>query len=295
MRGFVEGEIDLGPFLDARSRTSLVNHTGTSWKNGLLLIMGTTKTLHKGPTLAGLDLLSGEPEIYEFDPLKQPVLKTPHFEVEYHGFYPGRFRNHSSRGSGDAGRLSSTKYYRFSPTPDEALLQFTLQPSGTGQQVEMELSDGQGYTEETSVWRYRLVRWERPASSLKTARVTYYPKVTRVMVHIPALPGLERNRDVENLLDVKIPLIRIEDHYHWHYAIGALAMMPAHGGSHSHTIPYPLEFRDITLRELIQIYLEYHPDQTVVYDPIEDKLIFMPRPGPQKIWRDTVDWFRHQF
>src|SRR6185295_5178070 len=99
-----------------------------------------------------------------------------------------------------------------------------------------------------------------PPERVARIRAKYLPLLDRLIIELPGMPGLpEANRGIEDLMQVRIPYLRVKDEYEWvllasllqldvwPYRDGAIADWPAIRVPRS----YPMEFRNATVAEIL--------------------------------------------
>lgn len=141
-----------------------------------------------------------------------------------------------------------------------------------------------------------IYRAEVPAQrdEIAAIEVSYYPNLKRFVLPLPEIPGLpEENREVDDLLRVRVPWIRFRNEHDFQRTLESLLQVRFQS-QFNPTIPaadFPLVFENRTAGELLDAYLAYFPAMSAVrLDPDTFELKIEKSP-----LRKALDWIQNLF
>lgn len=292
------------PVFDRRNRRQVCNGWGMSVRQGRTKLESRPAELRADfdmPTnydilpLTASDAFLGPVDVHAWNPREQPVLETPQFQVRYLGALPGKAKNvkRDYRTRDPVFRLEMDRIVE----PDNSVHLFAVNPQET--QLRLDFDFGDAYEgEEGTGWLppVRIFNLNIPEDELGTVRIKYYPRAVRIFTEVPILPVAPENRRLENGLDMRLPLVRIDERYDFlRIPTNALHMGYTAAGSAGTDPNFPLTYENITLRELLNEYLHHYPNHTISYDPIDENLKIEIKREKLQPWDPAVNWVQEQF
>lgn len=238
--------------------------------NDTLKISGDLRMWHPAPIELVLDLALGPPEVIELD-------ATPSTSARYSGgeltllVKAGGMRNLSALTTGTETEVALIA----EPERDKGstCLLFASLPKAQSWPLEIECLDRDGRVlPKVGSATFNIFKRENvdaDVGAVHSVRARYFNTRVRLVFRLDEIPGLPLyNRDVDNLMDVRIPYLKVDREYEFNELIGSLTQMSMPGvGLSGGQFPSPMVFRDVTVAELVETSARLHgPKHGVLID-----------------------------
>lgn len=277
---------------DARTGVSLTQGYGYSSLTNVFWYQPTIRLWHQTPIELVVTIATGPSQTYTLPPQTGAHLIYPGGALKLLTASPIEFGGQGSRSDGRTNHITfrAAKPSRFHPGPNASFI-FYGWPHGSLQgELEFYNHAGEKLKPHNSGSSGNILHLRVPGhpDDIKEIRFTHFPQLHRLIFTISELPGLpEENRHVQNLFDVRIPMMHFDYEYAFQDNLAQLLQM-----SHS-TLPltfstsFPTTRTNITPRELFHELgsLFSDPDRRLTADPRKHSIEARPHPIPALIER----------
>ena len=248
---------------DARTHT-LIGSGGSSYGSPNSYRFQTYVPLwHRAPVDVVIELSYGPSKIYEFAPKAGEGFQNEESECRLLHIFEGVDPYTSSSESGETG--VTERIHKDTRGDPGVCFFFVCQPQASGMPVSFEFLDKDGNQLRThgssmSDFTHRITLKE-PLSKVSLIRARYRTKRQRVVMHLPYIPGLpEQNNNVNDLLDVHIPYVRIDNSGQVSQFLrktlqlshSSISGLSPQNSFRNYT--FPMDFRDVTVRDVAKFY-----------------------------------------
>ena len=272
---------------DSRTRKSLTSGYSSSGSHGSHRFNTHIPIWHRTPIDIVMDVSYGPIKTFEFAPRAGQGFEEESFKCRlisvFEGVEPGR---HSSSSRGN------TMIHEFpKASSDEASLTFffVCRPTASQMPVTFEFLDKDGNkisTRGSSTSGYtHNIELKQPLEKITLIRAHYRTRRLRIVINLPYIPGLpEENNTIDNLFDVHIPYVRLHDpdrvdrFLRQTLQLGQSRSTGAMPGTSINSLPFPLDFNDVTIRDIARCYAQ---GGTLYIDMENDRL---NRDYPVTLW-----------
>jgi len=272
---------------DARTKASLSD--GYSWggSDGMAYVEMELKKWHAGPVELVVDLATSPVERIEVPPREGAVIQQPSWELHLAAVTEGDSRGSSSGSNGTNSYVQVNFTQDKKKDREKTTFMFVGNPWASHLPLDLDAigKDGKKLNNAGggSSSRYLNKSIRSALDEVDHLRATIYKDVRRLVYEIPAVHGLPVENDgLSNLFDAHIPYMRIKGKWEYRKAIESLTQLSFSGRAPVFERPasdFPIEYHNITPRELLEEYLAYGPGpQSVAIDPETHRFVLVPPP-----------------
>jgi hypothetical protein len=251
---------------DASTRTLFSSGGSSSGGQGHHWFRAEIPLWHRTPIDIVVDVSYGPSKTFDFAPRAgEGFVIEGAFECRLLTVLEGVDTSYSSHSNSDN---TSTAILRKAP-PDKGKLRFVFgcQPQASGMPVSFEFLDAEGNKlyggGGSTSSNIRCINMNQPLEKIALIRARYRTRRQRILIRLPYIPGLpEENNAIDDLLDVRIPYVRLHDAGQVRQFLTQSLQLKGSSTTGStpprsiKSVGFPLDFSDITMRELAEIYAE---------------------------------------
>ena len=267
---------------DERTKAAVSLGCSSGFMDDWYYVMQGVEILHSAPLFLLIDVVHGPPEACEIRPVSGTRAVFSNSQCRLEGFMEGI-------SGGVAPGDYKTRFDIGSSIKDRTTLVLTRDPGADWGQFDIALISRAGEEITPNSMQYQgfggIINFRVPPQKIKCVRITYHPEITRLMIPIKELPGLpDENREVENLLNVRVPYAKFENELEMRIFLGGVleVMIPI---PQSGLSDFPREYENSSAEDILKDYLGLFPKSKVEFDGREYELRIRPR----KSWIKKVE------
>ncbi|MHC4116506.1 MAG: hypothetical protein ACYSWO_03255 [Planctomycetota bacterium] len=220
---------------------------------------------HRSPVDIVLDISYGPSKIFEFAPRAGEGFSEGSFECRLLTVLDGVDTGYSSS-SGSNNTFTHT-FRKAPPDKGEMRFVFVCQPKASQMPVSFEFLDAEGNVLPTrgssTSSHVHCVNMRQPLEKVALIRARYRTQRQRIVIHLSYVPGLpEENKSIDDLFDMRVPHVRLHDPGQVSEFLRKTLQLK--NSRRAGQLPpsgvwdmrSPLDFQDVTVREIAQVYAE---------------------------------------
>lgn len=281
---------------DARTHRSLSSGYSSHTTPDGFSLEPTVRLWHKAPIEAFVHLAHGHPQLFHIDPLDHDEKQIGPARIKLAAVLSGLDSGISSSSDGHTNRI--WLHFASGSAERQTAVVLFVWPNAYRAPIDCEILDADGNKLETAgsstSGPMHVINVRADGNRIKNIRLKFYPLVSRVRFSIPFVPALPpENAAITNLLDVRIPCLRIEAEYEFRASLESLLQL---------TIPFqtmnfpqsyfPVTFTNRTTRELLDEYLQFAPPKQHPFVNVPEGQLQFRDPPLLEIWEKIKGIFQ---